>query len=293
MSEMNENKKMPCAVARDLMPLYVENLTEDETTEMMREHIAECAACAQSFGMQKTKLEIEKKPQRPDFRGIRFFKKSFLKRIALWMAIIIMGFIAVWGSCLYLFDNYWIEREDIRVVGQYQLSDGRIIIAIKADGYSVNELTWSYHTWEDNRIYEYVDGQRKVKTENELSMDGNAYLVSDRFTIWTRSEDERGDVFYYVFDPNREVEAFYASWKEVTSMQAVATTQEELEEAEMKPVLRYLSINDWIVWRQGDPLREVTAEEEKVLLEAVQKASNIEGSIALPKEDILDTLMGE
>lgn len=293
MSEMNENKKMPCAVARDLMPLYVENLTEDETTEMMREHIAECAACAQSFGMQKTKLEIEKKPQRPDFRGVRFFKKSFLKRIALWMAIIIMGFIAVWGSGLYLFDNFWIEREDIRVVGQYQLSDGRIIIAIKADGYSVNELTWSYHTWEDNSIYEYVDGQRKVKTENELSMDGNAYLVSDRFTIWTRSADERGDVFYYVFDPNREVEAFYTSWKAVTSMQAVATTQEELEEAEMKPVLRYLSINDWIVWRQGDPLREVTVEEEKVLLEAVQKASNIEGSIALPKEDILDTLMGK
>lgn len=293
MSEMNENKKMPCAVARDLMPLYVENLTEDETTEMMREHIAECAACAQSFGMQKTKLEIEKKPQRPDFKGVRFFKKSFLKRVALWMAIVIMGFIAVWGSCLYLFDNFWLEREDISVVGQYQLSDGRIIIAIKADGYSVNELTWSYHTWEDNSIYEYVDGQCKVKTENELSMEGQAYLVSDRFTIWTRSADERGDVFYYVFDPNREVEEFYTSWKAVTSMQAVGTTQEQREEAEMKPALRYLSINDWIVWRQGDPLREVTAEEEQVLLEAVQKASNIEGSIALPKEDILDTLMGK
>ena len=68
---------------------------------------------------------------------------------------------------------------------------------------------------------------------------------------------------------------------------------EELEAAEMKPVLKYLSINDWIVWRQGDPLREVTTEEEKVLLEAVQKANNIEGSMTLPKEDILDTLMGK
>lgn len=293
MSEMKESKNLTCAVARDLMPLYVENLTEEETTEMMREHIAECAACAQSFGMQKTKLEIEKKPQRPDFRGIRFFKKSFLKRVALWMAIIIMGVIAVWGGCLYLFDNFWVEREDISVVGQYLLSDGRIIIAVKADGYSVNELTWNYYTWEDNRIYEYVDGQRMVNTGNELGMEGQAYLVSDRFTIWTHSEDERGDVFYYVFDPNREVESFYTNWKEVRSMQAVATTQEELEAAEMKPVLKYLAVNDWIVWRQGDPLREVTAEEEKVLLEAVQRASNIEGSITLPKEDILDTLMGK
>lgn len=293
MSEMKENKSLTCAVARDLMPLYVENLTEDETTEMMREHIASCAACAQSYGMQKTKLEIEKKPQRPDWRGVRFFKKSFLKRVALWMAIIIMGFIGVWGGCLYLFDNFWVAQEDISVVGQYLLSDGRIIIAVKAEGYSVNELNWNYYTWEDNRIYEYVDGQRMVKTGNELRMEGSAYLVSDRFTIWTRSEDERGDVFYYIYDPNREMEAFYTSWKEVRSMQAVATTQEELEAAEMKPVLKYLSINDWIVWRQGDPLREVTAEEEKVLLEAVQKANNIEGSMTLPKEDILDTLMGK
>lgn len=293
MSEMKENKNFSCAVARDLMPLYVENLTEEETTQMMRDHIAECAACAQSYGMQKTKLEIDKKPKSPDWRGIRFFKKSFLKRVALWMAIIIMGFIAVWGGCLYLFDNFWLEREDISVVGQYLLSDGRIIIAIKANGYSVNEMTWNYYNWEDNRIYEYVDGRRKIKTENELGIEGQAYLMSDRFTIWTRSEDERGDVFYYVFDPNREVEEFYTSWKDVASMQEVDTTQEELEEAEMKPVLQYLTINDWIVWRQGDPLREVTAEEEKVLLEAVQKASNIEGSIALPKEDILDTLMGK
>ena len=146
MSEMKENKSLTCAVARDLMPLYVENLTEDETTEMMREHIASCAACAQSYGMQKTKLEIEKKPQRPDFRGVRFFKKSFLKRVALWMAIIIMGFIGVWSGCLYLFDNFWVAQEDISVVGQYLLSDGRIIIAVKADGYSVNELNWNYYT---------------------------------------------------------------------------------------------------------------------------------------------------
>ena len=84
MSEMKENKSLTCAVARDLMPLYVENLTEDETTEMMREHIASCAACAQSYGMQKTKLEIEKKPQRPDFRGVRFFKKPLASSPQIW-----------------------------------------------------------------------------------------------------------------------------------------------------------------------------------------------------------------
>ena len=31
--------KLPCAVVRDLLPLYAEKLTEDETKKMVDEHL--------------------------------------------------------------------------------------------------------------------------------------------------------------------------------------------------------------------------------------------------------------
>ena len=34
MSELKENNTLSCAVARDLMPLYVENLTEEERQQL-------------------------------------------------------------------------------------------------------------------------------------------------------------------------------------------------------------------------------------------------------------------
>ena len=39
------DKKLDCCVVRDLLPAYIENLTEDETTAQAREHLEGCGAC--------------------------------------------------------------------------------------------------------------------------------------------------------------------------------------------------------------------------------------------------------
>ena len=36
MSDNSPNTKLPCAAARDLIPLYADNLTSEETNELMR-----------------------------------------------------------------------------------------------------------------------------------------------------------------------------------------------------------------------------------------------------------------
>lgn len=287
---MSENKKLSCAVARDLMPLYVENLTEEETTVLMREHISECAACAQSYGMQKTKLEIEKKPQRPDFRGVRFFKKSFLKRVALWMAVAIMSFVIAAAGYAYVFDYRDVDVKDISIVGQYELSDGRIVIALRADGYCVNELDYHFNTFADQSYYEFVDGVRLVKDSDVLEMRANIWLYTNRFSEWTRKDDGRGDVFYYLFDPDAQAEYAYNSWAFATP---APTTESEPEEKNETVALQSLQVNDRRIWAQGDPLRKLTAEEEEVLLRAMEKAGFLESSALLPEVDIIDTLMGK
>ncbi|MBR3429366.1 MAG: zf-HC2 domain-containing protein [Clostridia bacterium] len=48
--------KLPCAVVRDLLPLYAEKLTEDETKEMVDEHLQECAECRQRLAETDTRM---------------------------------------------------------------------------------------------------------------------------------------------------------------------------------------------------------------------------------------------
>ena len=300
MSEMNENKKLSCAVARDLMPLYVENLTEEETTAMMREHIAECAACAQSYGMQKTKLEIEKKPRIPDLRGVRFFKKSFLKRVALWMAIAIMSVVILSAGYLYVFEDHHINSNDIRVVGQYELNDGRIVIAVQAEGYAVSNTVCHEHEWMDGRAYEYDNyGNRVAITDHNQRVYADLALTYDRFDMWTKKADDRGSTFYYMFDPaayewefQNPYHAYAFSTPPPTDVAGV-TTQEKQEATVPQPYLTYLDVNGRTVWSAGDPLRRLTAEEEEVLLRTMEAAGFIDSSALLPEVDIIDTLMGK
>ena len=300
MSEMKENKSLTCAVARDLMPLYVENLTEEETSEKMREHIASCAACAQSYGMQKTKLEIEKKPQRPDFRGIRFFKKSFLKRIALIRAVAIMSFVILLAGYAYVFENQHINIDDIHVVGQYELSDGRIVIAVQADGHAVSNTVRYECEWTDGRYYEYDQfGNRTVVTDQNCRVFAELTLVFDRFDMWTKKKDDRGDIFYYMFDPSDFVNAYEDPYRAFSTPapQAADSTlinaekEEKAEIAEPQPYLTYVDVNGHTVWRMNDPLRKLTAEEEEVLLRAMEAAGFLDGGALLPQTDIIDTLM--
>ena len=36
------NMKLPCAVVRDLLPLYAEKMTESETQSLIEEHLQDC-----------------------------------------------------------------------------------------------------------------------------------------------------------------------------------------------------------------------------------------------------------
>ncbi len=41
--------KLPCAVVRDLLPLYAEKMTENETNMLVKEHLESCAACREKL----------------------------------------------------------------------------------------------------------------------------------------------------------------------------------------------------------------------------------------------------
>ena len=52
--------KHECSVVRDLLPLYVEQMVSEETGAFIKEHLANCAACAAELDGMKAEAAVEK-----------------------------------------------------------------------------------------------------------------------------------------------------------------------------------------------------------------------------------------
>lgn len=84
-----EGNKLDCCVVRDLLPAYVEELTEPETAEQVRCHLAGCAACREVEAHMRAGIPLQKAPQ----RALRFLRR--VKRTRL-LAALLSVLVALW-----------------------------------------------------------------------------------------------------------------------------------------------------------------------------------------------------
>ena len=84
--------KLPCAVVRDLLPLYAEKMTEPETRSLIEAHLSECPACRERLAGHDTETAAPVDTAAP----LRTLKKEIRRRRLI--AVLIAGlfvFIAV------------------------------------------------------------------------------------------------------------------------------------------------------------------------------------------------------
>lgn len=86
--------KLPCAVTRDLLPLYAEELVEQETQALIEEHLTGCSACRAKLSEFKTETSAPIETAKP----LQSLKKQLQKR-RLYSAVIavLCVFIAVYA----------------------------------------------------------------------------------------------------------------------------------------------------------------------------------------------------
>lgn len=90
--------QLECCVVRDLMPSYLEELTEAKTSAMIKEHLAHCETCRRFENSLRAQLPVEKAPA----RALKFLKQA--TRIRLMAAIL--------TSIVALFCMWWLyDRE--------------------------------------------------------------------------------------------------------------------------------------------------------------------------------------
>ena len=90
-------EKKDCKIVQDLLPNYIENLTNEETNKFIDEHIKECNECQKTF--ENMKKDFEANTTKRDEREVKYIKKysnkmKLLKTILLVIIVIYVIVIA-------------------------------------------------------------------------------------------------------------------------------------------------------------------------------------------------------
>ena len=96
-----ERNKLDCCVVRDLLPAYIEELTERETSELVREHLEHCPDCTAMEKDMRAQIPVEKAPK----GALNFLKRVRRTRLLAAVLTVIVTLCAVWG--LYDLEYHW------------------------------------------------------------------------------------------------------------------------------------------------------------------------------------------
>lgn len=92
------NEKEKCDIATDLLPLYMEHLTQKETNQWLKEHLLECEQCREMYHwMDQSLTEPGAEEKDKKKRKVKSLKRIKL-RLLLWGYVLIL--IAVWFYCM-------------------------------------------------------------------------------------------------------------------------------------------------------------------------------------------------
>lgn len=132
---MEKNKK-DCKIVQDLLPNYVEDLTDEVTNEYIREHIETCMECRNALENVNTEIEVEELNQD---REIQYLKKVRNKvRTTIMIAVLFVIMIAsgfVWYSYISAkiqINNYTFLRATYVLESEEGTKDGKLYCTLIA-----------------------------------------------------------------------------------------------------------------------------------------------------------------
>ena len=156
---------LDCCVVRDLLPSYLEELTEAETTAMVKEHIEHCEACRQLENDMRVQVPVEKAPH----RALKFLRR--VKRTRLMAAILsaIVALFCMWWLYDQEFHYANTEAGRLEAVCDYipQPEDSTISHGVKA-GTPVRAVAWQT---KDNHLFIFFGA------DNEENVHGVMHLI--------------------------------------------------------------------------------------------------------------------
>lgn len=95
--------KISCDVAKDLIPLYIDNVLSEESTDVVKEHVSNCKKCQATLEKMDANIDKINELKDKDAKLFKRLKKGFKKKY-IWRAIVIAAVvILLWlGLSIYV-----------------------------------------------------------------------------------------------------------------------------------------------------------------------------------------------
>ena len=134
--------KLSCEVIKDLLPLYVENITSDDSNQLIQEHLPECPAC--SAYEQELKGGITKRQGDFETTALKLVQQDIIKRrrnSIIFISLIIALFMFVTFSYLTK-PKYISQKESGITVETTQENDIYINFSHNVTSCKIRRTTW-------------------------------------------------------------------------------------------------------------------------------------------------------
>lgn len=144
---------IPCEVIDDLLPSYIDSLTNAVTNEAVEEHLKKCPSCREKFEAMKFPLAeqeefpVKKSSDAIDQQGMDFLRQVKRRNVYKIVASVLLAVL----SCMLLFYTMVVVIHPFAPEAQnvYQLDDGRIYFELRVSGKQASVDSISYLDFSD------------------------------------------------------------------------------------------------------------------------------------------------
>ena len=173
-------EKRDCKIVQDLLPNYIENLTNEETNRFIEEHLKECPECQKVLeNMQK---EIKVSTTKRDDREVKYIKKynKKLKILKYALLIIILIYVILVGRRTIIMsslsgkatenkinDNYYVrlysyQGDTLTITESYNKGEDYLTTLTKVvNGSNIQKITY-YKKGEEQLFMTEAEGKKYV-----------------------------------------------------------------------------------------------------------------------------------
>ena len=183
---MKESKE--CKIIQDLLPNYIEKLTNKETNSYIEEHLEICVNCKNMYEKMKNEIQLENKKtgKKLDKREVNFFKryKNKLRVLRIIILIIILAFAISAVRKMYIVGDLYNKAEQIVKNTNYHreitsMSEGNFT---KTEIWATeNKIKMILKKFENDKIeIREIYGTKKGRMENSTF---DSYIANEYTTI--------------------------------------------------------------------------------------------------------------
>lgn len=182
---MKQNRD--CKIVQDLLPNYIEDLTDEVTNEYIEEHISKCSDCAQILKDMNSEIDIEQINQEQEIKYLKKLKRKWIQSIPV-IAIILI----IIATSVVAYINY---KSQIKVNNytflraQYTMQDnngidgniyGTLVAVINEKGIckSVRMVQEGYEKEKLEEEYEMINRPNKIYTNIKLENNKLYYNIN-------------------------------------------------------------------------------------------------------------------